>query len=116
MLFLLTSRFTTRAAAKADPVHGKLLFAKRCAGCHDLDVDGEGPHLRNVYGRKAGKISAFQYSDAMKSAQITWNDTTLDQWLSDPASLVPNTDMDFTVPKADERADIIAFLHASSGK
>jgi cytochrome c len=95
---------------------GKLLFDKRCAGCHSLDQDREGPRLRNVYGRTAGSISTFKYSDALKSSQITWNDGSLDKWLTDPESLVPDTDMEFHVPKADERADIIRFLRLSSGK
>jgi cytochrome c len=115
-LLLATSQFTSEAATNADPVRGKLLFAKRCAGCHDLDVDGEGPHLRNVYGRKAGNVPAFQYSDALRSANITWDDASLEQWLTNPSTLVPNTEMDFYVPKAEERADIIRFLRVSSGK
>ena len=105
---------TSDSAANAE--NGKLLFDKRCTGCHSLDQDKEGPRLRNVYGRKAGSISTFNYSDALKSSQITWNDALLDKWLTDPESLVPDTDMAFHVPKADERADIIRFLRLSSGK
>jgi cytochrome c len=99
----------------ANAEQGKLLFDKRCAGCHSLDQDREGPRLRNVYGRTAGSISTFKYSEALKSSHITWNDGSLDKWLTDPESLVPDTDMEFHVPKADERAAIIRFLRLSSG-
>jgi len=99
-----------------DPVHGKELFEKRCGGCHSLDADKEGPRLHNVYGRKAGSIPTFKYSGALKSAQFTWDGASLDRWLTDTESVVPDNDMDFHVPKADERADIIEFLHVSSGK
>jgi cytochrome c len=99
-----------------DPERGKQLFEKRCGGCHSLDQDKEGPRLRNVYGRKAGSIPTFKYSDALKSAQVTWNDASLEKWLTDTDSVVPDNDMDFHVPKADERADIIQFLRLSSGK
>src|SRR5271154_5669213 len=99
-----------------DGDRGKQLFEKRCGGCHSLDQDMTGPRLRNVYGRRAGSVSTFRYSDAMKGTQITWNDASLDKWLTDPESMVPDTDMEFHVPKADEREAIIRFLRLSSGK
>jgi cytochrome c len=95
---------------------GKVLFEKRCTGCHSLDGDREGPRLRNVYGAKAGSTPTFKYSSALKSSNITWTDETLNKWLADPDSLVPDNDMEFHVPKPDERADIIRFLKAASGK
>jgi len=64
----------------------------------------------------AGSISTFKYSDALKSAHVTWDDVSLDKWLTETESLVPNNDMRFHLPKADERADIIRFLKASAGK
>src|ERR1700680_1838706 len=99
-----------------DPQRGKELFEKRCGGCHSLDKDKEGPRLGNVYGRKAGSIQTFKYSDSLKSAQVIWNDSLLDKWLTNTDAVVPDNDMDFHVPKADERADIIQFLRVSSGK
>jgi cytochrome c len=97
-----------------NPIHGKELFDKRCGGCHSLDSDKEGPRLRGVYGRPAGTVSSFKYSDAMKAAHFTWDAAALDRWLTDTESVVPDNDMDFHVPKADERADIIEFLRVSS--
>ena len=93
-----------------------LIAEKRCAGCHSLDQDREGPRLRNVYGAKAGSTPTFKYSSALKSSKIVWTDATLDKWLTDPDSLIPDNDMEFHVPKPDERADIIRFLKAASGK
>jgi cytochrome c len=104
------------AANAANPIRGKDLFERRCGGCHSLDADKEGPRLRNVYGRKAGSMSTFKYSDALKSAQFTWDQNQLDKWLINTESVVPDTNMDFHVPKADERADIIEYLRVSSGK
>jgi cytochrome c len=96
------------------PERGKELFEKRCGGCHSLETDKEGPRLRDVYGRKAGSISTFKYSDALKSANFTWDAASLDRWLTNTESVVPKNDMDFHVPKSDERADIIEFLRVSS--
>jgi len=95
---------------------GKELFEKRCGGCHALDRDKEGPRLRGVYGRVAGSVDSFQYSDALKKSKFTWNETTLDKWLTDTEKLVPDNDMSFHVEKADERAEIIAYLKQNSGQ
>ena len=107
---------SVNAANAADPIRGKELFEKRCGGCHSLDTDKEGPRLKNVYGRKAGSIPSFKYSDALKGAKFTWDQNSLDRWLTNTESVVPDNDMDFHVPKADERADIIEYLRVSSGK
>ncbi len=93
---------------------GKTLFEKRCTGCHSLDLDKEGPRLRTVYGRKAGTVASFQYSDAFKAAQFTWDDASLEKWLTDTESVLANNDMSFRVPSAQERADIIAFLRSTA--
>ena len=103
-------------AATGDPQRGRDLFEKRCGGCHSLDKDKEGPRLGNVFGRKAGTITSFKYSDSLKSAQVVWNEASLDKWLVNTDSVIPDNDMDFHMPKADERADIIQFLRVSSGR
>ena len=94
---------------------GKELFEKRCGGCHSLDRDKEGPRLRGVYGRVAGSVDSFQYSDALKKSKVTWTDETLGKWLTDTEKLVPGNDMTFHVESSEERSEIIAYLKQSSG-
>jgi cytochrome c len=94
---------------------GKALFEKRCSGCHALDRDKEGPRLGGVYGRTAGSVESFQYSDALKKSGIKWTEENLAKWLTDTEKLVPNNDMAFHVEKPDERTEIIAYLK-NSGK
>jgi len=94
----------------ADPARGKELFGRRCSGCHSLDREGEGPHLRGVYGRVAGKVTAFEYSAALSNAKFQWNDELLDKWLRDSQEVVKGNDMDFQVPDTAEREEIIAYL------
>jgi cytochrome c len=89
---------------------GKALFEKRCGGCHALDRDKEGPRLGGVYGRTAGTVDSFQYSEALKKSKLKWTDETLDKWLTDTEKLVPDNDMTFHVEKPDERSAIIAYL------
>ena len=92
---------------------GKELFERRCTGCHALDKDRDGPRLRGVYGKNAATNSGFAYSAALKKSGVTWNDTTLDQWLKDTDAMIPGNDMEFRVKNAQERADLIAFLRQS---
>jgi cytochrome c len=104
------------ARAPGDAARGRQVFEKRCTGCHTLMRDYEGPHLAGVYGRTAGTAKGFDYSDALKSAHIVWDDETLERWLTDPQTMVPGAAMDFFVKDAQERADVIAFLKQQSGK
>jgi cytochrome c len=97
-----------------DGARGKEVFQRRCGGCHSLDRSMEGPQLRGVYGRRSGSAPAFQYSEALKNAKITWNDDALNKWLTDTEALVPDNDMSFRVQSADERRDIIAYLKTVS--
>jgi cytochrome c len=96
--------------------HGKELFERRCGGCHSLDRDKEGPRLGGVYGRAAGTVRSFQYSDALRKSRIIWGEDALDKWLTDPEQLVPNNDMAFHLEKEEERREIIAYLKQGSRK
>lgn len=113
-LLLIATSFSS--ASKAQDNSRKALFEKRCGGCHAVDREKEGPRLGGVYGRTAGSVDSFQYSDALKKSRIVWGDATLDSWLTDTEKLVPNNDMTFHVEKADERREIIAYLKQISGK
>ncbi len=97
-----------------DEIKGRDVFQRRCGGCHSPDRPMEGPRLRGVVGRKAGSTQDFRYSDALKSANFTWDERLLDKWLNDTESLVPDNDMAFRVPDPDERRDVIAYLKSLS--
>jgi cytochrome c len=113
---LFTSIALPRLGQAESGERGKELFEKRCSGCHALDNEKEGPRLRGVFGRTSGTVPSFQYSDALKAAHITWDATTLDQWLASPEQFVPDSDMAFQLIKADERVEIIAYLKQLSSK
>jgi len=100
--------------AEGNSENGKDLFNRRCTGCHSLTDNHEGPRLGNVYGRPSASVPGFPYSAALIAAHITWNEQTLDRWLTDPDAFLPGNNMDFLVTRPQERADIIAFLKASS--
>jgi cytochrome c len=93
---------------------GQALFQKRCGGCHALDSDHEGPRLRGVVGRMAGRVKTFKYSAPLQNARFTWDEAKLDKWLTDTESVVPDNDMAFRVPRQEERAAIILYLKSLS--
>ena len=95
---------------------GRQMFERRCTGCHSLDTDKEGPRLRGVYGRKSGTVPTFKYSDGVKKAAVTWDEKSLDNWLTEPDKFIADADMDFHLEKATERADVIAYLKTLSAK
>jgi cytochrome c len=116
VLFPGLNKAVGEPAPVPDARAGQMLFEKRCAGCHGLDNAKEGPPLRTVYGRKAGSVGGFEYSDALKNSHVVWDEAALNQWLTSTESLVHDNDMEFAVPKPDERAEIIQYLKESSGK
>ncbi len=96
--------------AAGDADKGAALYQARCTACHSLDYNGVGPAHRGVFGRHAGRAPGYTYSDALKSADVVWDETTLDRWLADPERFVRGQKMGVNVPDAGERADLIAFL------
>ena len=107
----------SKTAAVGDAEAGRLVFRK-CQACHSLDVGKNllGPSLSGIVGRKAGTASGYDYSPAMKKADITWNEQTLDQYLTDPGKVVPGNKMPFPGLKTDhDRADVIAYIASSGG-
>jgi cytochrome c len=108
--------FTPVSNSFASATQGKLVFEKRCTGCHSLDQNREGPRLGGVFGRNTAQIPGFPYSPALQNAHITWNELTLDRWLTDPDAYIPGNNMDFSVVKPQERRDLIQFLKESSAK
>jgi cytochrome c len=84
----------------------------QCAVCHSVDgTNGTGPTLKGIIGRKSGTVPGFRYSRAMKNAAITWDEGSIDRYLSNPQDVVPGNIMPFSgVPDAAQRASLIAYL------
>jgi cytochrome c len=101
---------SARAEALGDAAHGQQIYESRCIACHSPDANRVGPMHRGVYGRKAGSLPDYTYSKALKSADFVWGDETLDRWLTNPQAFVPGQKMNFKVAKAEDRADLIAYL------
>jgi cytochrome c len=97
------------AAAAGDAAHGEVLY-EGCQDCHSLDKNDVGPRHRGVFGRKAGSLPDYEYSDALKQSGIVWDAANLDKWLTDPQSFIPGVKMFYHLDDEKDRADVIAFL------
>ena len=97
----------------ADATRGKELYESRCGGCHSLDDDRIGPRHRGLIGRRAGTVTGFEYSPALRGSRIVWDAQTLDAWLADPERLVPGQRMNYSVPGPEDRAALIEYLKAN---
>ena len=80
----------TDGAAADDVKKGKKLFKSKCGICHSI-VKGKrklGPSLFAIVGKKAGTEPKYRYSSAMRKANLTWNKSTLDEYLANPRKKV----------------------------
>jgi cytochrome c len=103
------------AHAAGDAQAGEAVFEKSCAVCHTVEEakNKVGPSLHGVVGRHFAAVSDYTYSDALKKADKTWDDQTLDAYLANPRALVPGTKMIFLgLKSAEDRQNVIAFLQS----
>lgn len=96
--------------AEGDAARGQRLYEARCIGCHSVDSNRVGPAHRGVFGRRAGALPNYDYSNAVKTSGLVWTAQNLDRWLSNPEALIPGQKMGYSVSDADDRADLIAYL------
>jgi cytochrome c len=104
------------ASAKVDA--GKDV-ARKCVACHTFDKgkpNGIGPNLYGVVGDEiAHDRNGYSFSDALKKKGGTWTVDALNEWLFKPTGFARGTKMTFVgLPKAEDRANVIAYLNTLS--
>ncbi|MBS0125302.1 c-type cytochrome [Thetidibacter halocola] len=102
--------------AAADAAAGEKVFGK-CRACHKVDgTDATGPHLNGVVGRNIDAVAGFNYSGALEQVGDVWTPENLNHFLESPKSAAPGTTMGFNgLPKAEDRANLIAYLQSTGG-
>jgi len=101
-------------AQEGNAERGQRLFNQQCRACHTLEQGGAsttGPNLHGVFGRKAGTLAGYEFSDAMKNSGIVWDEATLVEYNRDPKAKVPDTKMVYPgLKQPGQLADLIAYL------
>lgn len=116
----------------ADPVEeGREAYRSICARCHGQVIEGDaaaldggiwpavmapiGPNLTGIYGRPAGSVPGFRYSNAFRSAtkDLVWDSEALDRWLADSQAMARGSYM-FQKTAQPARGAIIAYLERRS--
>ena len=106
-----------RVAATALPEpdsRGAELFRK-CAACHTLTRDGgnrAGPTLYKLFGRTAGGLAGYDYSQALERAGIVWTPKTVSRLFAQgPHVVTPGSKMPIQrMPDAADRRALIAYI------
>jgi len=104
-------------AETRDP--GELQFARKCSLCHTLSSDSgnrAGPTLYKIFGRKAGSLPGYPYSDALKNADIIWNEKTIGLLFGlGPNHYTPGTKMPIQkIDDPDTLKALIAYLKVAT--
>ena len=113
MMTVVTLGVIAAPAMAADPAAGEKAFAV-CKACHKVGEgakNGLGPTLNGVVGQAAGSAKGYNYSQAMKTSGLTWDEANLAEFLKNPKAKVPGNKMTFAGVKDDTKlVDIIAYL------
>ncbi|WP_291607892.1 c-type cytochrome [Bradyrhizobium sp.] len=118
---LLSPSYGQEPARQGAAESGQLLYNNACRTCHTTKEGDNrlGPNLHKIIGRKAGSLSGYGYSAAMKEAGFVWNEENLDRFIANPDEVVPGHNMKpyGGLASAEERTRIVSFLRsATSGQ
>ena len=101
------------AALAQDAAPGKALFLAACGTCHTVEAGApprQGPNLSGMYGRNAGALPDFKYSETLKTGGWVWDEATLEPWLENPQAAHQGTTMVYRQRDADKRKLLITYL------
>jgi cytochrome c len=89
---------------------GKEIYDARCSACHSVDDNRVGPMHMGLFGRKAGGVKSYSYSEALRKSKVVWSRDTLTAWLANPEMLIPGQRMGYSMDNANDRDDVVAYL------
>ncbi|MEO1138516.1 MAG: c-type cytochrome [Pseudomonadota bacterium] len=100
--------------------NGERQFMRKCSICHALTPPPSrkaGPTLHKVFGRRAGTVPGYPYSDILNGSDIIWSDETIDALFDlGPDHYIPGSKMPMQrITAPEDRQDLIEFLRFASG-
>ena len=101
-----------------DVEHGEAVFKKFCSACHVIEKGAKntiGPNLYGVVGSHVGRVPGYNFSEALRTADVVLTKEALNEWLTRPRDFIPKTKMPFAgIPKQTDRTDVICYLATKS--
>jgi len=91
----------------------------KCRACHTLEAKGRnlvGPRLHGVFGKKAGSVPDYRYSEVMKNSKVIWTEQTMDAYLAATQDFMPGNKMYGGLAIAQDRVDLIAWLKQATAQ
>jgi cytochrome c len=91
----------------------------KCRACHTLEARGRnlvGPRLHGVFGKKAGSVADYRYSEVMKNSKVVWTEQSMDAYLAATQDFMPGNKMYGGLAIAQDRVDLIAWLKQATAK
>lgn len=105
----------------AEMGNGERQFARKCSICHSLTTGSArraGPTLHGLFGRAAGTVPDYTYSDRLNASNIIWNADSINALFElGPDHYIPGSKMPMQrITNPDDRADLIAYMrNATAG-
>lgn len=99
--------------------NGERQFMRKCSICHTLTPGSArraGPSLYDLFGRQAGTVEDYTYSDALNGSDIIWDEDTIDALFDiGPEHYIPGTKMPMQrITGAQDRADLVTYLRETT--
>jgi cytochrome c len=100
--------------------NGERQFKRKCSICHTLTEGSArkaGPSLYGLYGRRAGTVPDYTYSQTLNDSEIVWSPDTINALFDEgPDHYIPGTKMPMQrIVQQSDRDDLIDYLrHATA--
>ena len=99
--------------------NGERQFKRKCSICHTLTGDSArkaGPSLHKLFGRRAGTVPDYAYSDILQGSEIVWSAETINGLFDEgPDHYIPGTKMPMQrIAQQQDRDDLIAYLRVAT--
>ncbi len=110
--------------APEEMTNGERQFVRKCSICHTLeparkpgDARRAGPTLYGLFGRPAGTVRGYRYSDGLAGSGVIWEADTINQLFEQgPANFTPGSTMPMQqIAGLADRRDLIAYLRDNTG-
>jgi len=100
--------------------NGERQFKRKCSICHTLSEGSArkaGPSLHQLFGRRAGTVPDYSYSDILTGSEIVWSAETINALFDEgPDHYIPGTKMPMQrIVKQQDRDDLIDYLRQETG-